>query len=388
MFKTLKDFDFSGKKVLVRCDFNVPLDDKGRILDDWKIKKSLPTIEYLLDKGAKQIVLMSHLGRPEGEFVEKFSMNRIADRLRELLGVSLLKLDDCIDEAAPEDEKIILLENLRFHKAEEDNNEHFAKALSEYGEIFVNDAFGTCHRAHASVVGVPKFLPSCAGFLLEEEIRHLSSVLDPKRPACAILGFAKISSKVDLMRSLFDKIDFALIGGAVAFTFLKSNGFEVGTSLVDNDDLDTARDILSEYEDKIVLPTDIVVADKKSKDAKTKVVGIAEIPMDMMGLDIGPETVEFFKKKLSEAKTVMWNGPLGVFEIDKFANGTKKIAEYLAKSGKIVVVGGGETAEAIRKFRLEDKMTHVSTGGGASIEFLEGKEMPGVRALEENEMRF
>lgn len=385
MFKTLKDFDFKDKRVLVRCDFNVPLDEEEKhIDDDWKIRKSLPTIKYLIDHGAKQIVLMSHLGRPKGEIVDNLKMNVVADRLAELLGRPILKLNDCIDEPAPENERIILLENLRFHKAEKENDKAFAKSLSEYGDIFVNDAFGTCHRVHASVVGVTKFLPACAGLLVEDEVKHLSAVLDPERPACAILGFAKIASKVDLMRNLLEKVDFALIGGAVVFTFLKSKGFEVGKSLVDEEDLDTAKDLLNEFEDKMILPTDFVVADKKDENAVTKVVGISEIPSDMIGLDIGPETIEFFKKKLFEAKTVIWNGPLGVFELEKFANGTKEIAKFLAESDMTSIVGGGETSEAVRKFGYDNRMSHVSTGGGASIEYLEGKELPGIRSLEDN----
>ncbi|MBD3313615.1 phosphoglycerate kinase [Candidatus Woesearchaeota archaeon] len=388
-FKTLKDFDIKDKRVLVRCDFNVPLDDKEEhIDDDWKIRKSLPTIQYLLDKGAKQIVLMSHLGRPKGEIVDNLKMNKVADRLAELLGQPILKLNDCIDEEAPEDERIILLENLRFHSAEKDSNEHFAKALSEYGEIFVNDAFGTCHRAHASVVGVPKFLPSCAGLLLEDEIKHLSSVVDPERPACAILGFAKIASKFGMMRKLFEKLDFVLMGGAVVFTFLKAKGFEVGKSKVEEDDIQLAKDLMIDFEDKIIFPSDFVVADRMEEGAKTKTVGIADFPIDKMGLDIGPESVSFFIEKLSEAKTVVWNGPLGVFEIEEFSNGTREIAEYLADADKTVVIGGGETSEAIRKFKLDSKMTWVSTGGGASMDYLEDKELPGITALEENTLRF
>ncbi|MBU0536445.1 MAG: phosphoglycerate kinase, partial [Nanoarchaeota archaeon] len=350
--------------------------------------KTLPTIRYLLDRGSKQIVLMSHLGRPKGEVVDNLKMDKVADRLAELLGQPILKLNDCIDESAPEDEKIVLLENLRFHKAETENNDAFAKALAEYGDVYVNDAFGSCHRAHASVDAVTRFLPSCAGLLLEEEIMHLNSALNPKRPACAILGFAKISSKVEVMKQLLEKLDFVLLGGAVVFTFLKSKGFEVGKSLVEEDSLTTARDILSEYEDKIIMPTDFVVADKMEQGAQTKTVGIADIPIDMMGLDIGPESVAFFIEKLTQAKTVVWNGPLGVFEIDDFANGTREIADFLADSDKTVIIGGGETAQMIRKFGLEDKVTWVSTGGGASIEFLEGKELPGIRALEENADNF
>ncbi len=384
MHKVLEDFDFKDKKVLVRCDFNVPLGDKGNVLDDWKIRKTLPTIKHLLDKGAKQIVLMSHLGRPKGEIVDGLKMDRVADRLSELLGKPLLKLNDCIDETPPEDERIILLENLRFHKAEKENNEEFAKALSKYGEIFVNDAFGTSHRAHASVVGVPRFLPSCAGKLLEYEIKHLKSILHPERPAAALFGFAKVEGKLDLMKNMIERLDFTIFGGAVVFTFLKSKGFEVGKSKVDEEHVYSSKYLLADYEDKIILPSDFVVAERKSEDAETKVAGVADIPFEMMGLDIGPESIGYFKKKLSEAKTVIWNGPMGVFEIEKFSKGTREIAKYLAGADKTVVICGGDTAEAIRKWGLEDKMTHVSTGGGASIEFLEGKELPGIKALEDN----
>jgi phosphoglycerate kinase len=388
MFKTLKDFDFKDQRVLVRVDFNVPQDEVGNVEDDWKIRKSIPTIKYLLDHKAKQVVLMSHLGRPSGKSDAKFKMDKIADKLSELLKKKVLKLNDCINEPAPEDEKIILLENLRFYKAEEANDRSFAKALAEYGDIYVNDAFGTCHRAHASVAAITNFLPACAGLLLEEEVEHLSKALDPERPAVSILGFAKISDKLALMKALLDKMDFALVGGAVVFTFLKSKGFEVGKSLVEDDELKTAKSLLDQYEEKIILPVDIVVADKKEEDANTRVVSITDIPVDMIGLDIGPETVSFFKKRLSDAKTVIWNGPLGMFEIEKFAAGSKEISKYLANSKKTTIIGGGETAEMIRKFGLDKKVTHVSTGGGASLEFLEGKEMPGIKALEENAEMF
>lgn len=388
MFKTLKDFDFNGQRVLVRVDFNVPQDEAGNVEDDWKIRKSIPTIKYLLDHKAKQIVLMSHLGRPSGKSDTKFSMDKVAEKLSELLKKKVHKLNDCINEPAPENEKIILLENLRFYKTEEANDRNFAKALAEYGDIYVNDAFGTCHRAHASVSAITNFLPACAGLLLEEEVSQLGKALDPERPAAAILGFAKISDKLALMKSLLDKMDFALVGGAVVFTFLKSKGFEVGKSLVEDDELKTAKSLLDQYEEKLILPVDIVVADKKEQDASTRIVNITDIPADMIGLDIGPETISFFKKRLAEAKTVIWNGPLGVFEMDKFAAGSRDIAKYLANSKKTVIIGGGETAEMIRKFGLDKKITHVSTGGGASLEFLEGKEMPGIKALEENAEMF
>lgn len=391
MFKTMQDFDFTGKKVLVRVDFNVPIDSNGDVADDSRIKKAMPTIKYLLDNGAKQIILMSHLGRPDKEDREKLKMDRVADRLSKLLKKKVAKADDCVSVNIPEpsEAKIVMLENLRFHKAEEANDEGFAKALAEHGEIYVNDAFGTCHRAHASVHAITKFLPACAGLLVEKEVTVMGDAINnPERPLVAILGFAKISDKIALMDNLLEKVDKALIGGAVVFTFLKSQGFEVGKSLVEDESMNTAKNILQEHEDKIVLPVDIVVADRKAEDAVTKVVGISEMPADMMGLDIGPETVEFFRNELKKAKTVIWNGPLGMFEIDKFAKGSLEIAKFLAKSKAKTIVGGGDTAAAIEKFGLEKKMTHVSTGGGASLEFLEGKKLPGIAALEENAEHF
>lgn len=391
MFKTMQDFDFTGKKVLVRVDFNVPIDGKGDVTDDSRIKKAMPTIKYLLDNGAKQIILMSHLGRPDKEDKEKLKMDRVADRLSKLLKKKVAKVDDCVSVKLPEpsEAKIVMLENLRFHKAEEANDDGFAKALAEHGEIYVNDAFGTCHRAHASVHAITKFLPACAGLLVEKEVTLMGEAINnPERPLVAILGFAKISDKIGLMDNLLEKVDKALIGGAVVFTFLKSQGFEVGKSLVEEESISTAKKILEEYEDKIILPVDIVVADRKAEDAVTKVVGISEMPADMIGLDIGPETVEFFRNELKKAKTVIWNGPLGMFEIDKFAKGSLEIAKFLAKSRAKTIVGGGDTAAAIEKFGLEKKMTHVSTGGGASLEFLEGKKLSGIAALEENAERF
>ncbi|PIN87112.1 phosphoglycerate kinase [Candidatus Woesearchaeota archaeon CG10_big_fil_rev_8_21_14_0_10_44_13] len=390
MFKTLKDFDFKDKRVLIRVDFNVPIDKEGNITNDSRIKKALPTIGYVLDKGARQVILMSHLGEPdkatdEGKKILK--MDKVSERLAKLMKKKVEKLDDCVNVTLPDpkDSRVVMLENLRFYKGEKEDNEGFAKALAGHGDVYVNDAFGTCHRPHASVHAIMRFLPACAGLLVDKEITIMGKAIsDPERPLVAILGFAKISDKLDLMKNLLQKVDKALIGGAVVFTFLKSQGFGIGKSLVEDGSLKLAKDILAEYEDKIILPSDIVVADRIADDADTKVVGISGIPEDMMGLDIGPETVKFFKDQLKNAKTVIWNGPLGKFETEKFSKGTKDIASFLAKSKAITIIGGGDTAAAIEKLRLEKKMTHVSTGGGASLEFLEGKKLPAIAALEEN----
>lgn len=390
MFKTLKDFDFKGKKVLIRVDFNVPLDENGDIKDDSRIKKALPTIKYVLDNGAKQVILMSHLGEPDKATEDEkknLRMDKVAERASKLLKRKVAKLDDCITIKLPdpEESKIVMLENLRFHKAEKEDNEGFAKALAEYGEIYINDAFGTCHRPHASVHAITKFIPGCAGLLVEKEVTVMGkAITDPQRPLVAILGFAKISDKIKLMENLLQKVDKALVGGAVVFTFLKSQGFGVGKSFVEEESIRTAKQILDEHGDKIILPVDIVVADKKAEDSNTKIVGISEIPDDMMGLDIGPESVKFFKNELKDAKTVIWNGPLGMFEIKKFAKATKDIASFIAKSKAVTIICGGDTAAAITELGLEKKMIHVSTGGGASLEFLEGKKLPAIEALEQN----
>jgi len=396
MFKTLKDMDFRGKRVLVRVDFNVPQDEQGNITDDSRIVKSLPTLKYILDHGASQLILMSHLGRPKGDKPEpQFMMDKAAQRLSNLMNMFVAKVEDCVvvQLPTPEQAKVVMLENLRFHKAEEANDEGFAKALAEHGDVYVNDAFGTCHRAHASVHAITKFLPSCAGLLVEKEVTVMGDAMtSPKRPLAAIVGFAKIGDKMKLLENLLSKVDMMLIGGAVAFTFLKSQGFNVGKSLVEDMHLSLAKSILQKYGSKIILPIDIVVANKPAEEAVAYIVSIHEIPEDRMGLDVGPETVEEFKKELKKAQTIIWNGPVGMFEIDKFAKASKDIALFLAdeaeKSGKIVIVGGGDTAAAMDKFGVSDRMTHVSTGGGASLEFLEGKKLPGIQALEDNAEKF
>lgn len=392
MKKTIEDIDLKGKRVLMRVDFNVPLDDKLNITDDIRIRAALPTIKYAIEKGAK-VVLMSHLGRPDGKVVDRMRLTPVAKRLEELLGKKVTKTDDCIGDAVkktintmkPGD--VILLENLRFHAEEEKDDASFAKELASLGDIFVNDAFGTAHRAHASTEGVTKYLPSIAGFLLEKEILYLGSVVDnPKRPFVAILGGAKVNDKIKVIDNLLNKVNALLIGGGMAYTFLKAKGKTIGSSKFDKDGFDTARLALDKAIKKnipILLPIDHIIGDKFDANANTKVVG-EDIPDGCMGMDIGPKTVKLFEDKLKSAKTILWNGPLGVFEMDKFAKGTKEIAKFLASlKGATTVIGGGDTAAAMSKFKVEDKMTHISTGGGASLEYLEGRGLPGINALQD-----
>ena len=390
--KTIKDVDLKGKRVLMRVDFNVPLDDKLNITDDIRIRAALPTIKYALDKGAK-VILMSHLGRPDGLVVDAMRLTPVAKRLEELLEKKVIKTDDCIGDAVkktvasmkPGD--IVLLENLRFHAEEEKNDPAFAKELAALGDIFVNDAFGTAHRAHASTEGVTKYLPSVAGFLLEKEIQYLGKTIDnPKRPFVAILGGAKVKDKIKVIDNLLNKVDALIIGGGMAYTFLKVKGKTIGASKLDKDGFDTAKAALDKAAKKnisILLPIDNVIADKFDANANTKLVG-EDIPDGWMGLDIGPKTIKLFEDKLKTAKTVVWNGPMGVFEMDKFAKGTEEIALFLANlKGCTTVIGGGDTAAAMSKFKVEDKMTHISTGGGASLEYLEGRGLPGIDALQD-----
>lgn len=390
--KTIKDIDIKGKRVLVRVDFNVPLDENGNITDDTRIVAALPTIEYILNQNAS-VILMSHLGRPKGEVKENLRLNPVAKRLEELLKKPVKKLNDCIGKEAEEAAKnikpgdVILLENLRFHKEEEKNDEEFAKKLASLGDVYVNDAFGAAHRAHASVAAITKFLPSVAGFLLAKEIYYLGNLLkNPERPFIVILGGAKISTKIGVINNLLDKVDKMLIGGGMTFTFLKSKGLNIGTSIVETEKEVEAFEILRKAqneEKEIVLPDDVVVADEIKEDAKTKIVDIYQIPDNMGGVDIGPKTIKKFKKIINEAKTIFWNGPMGVFEIDKFAEGTKEIAKAVANSNAVTVVGGGDSISALKKFNLLDKITHVSTGGGASLEFVEGKPLPGIVSLQD-----
>jgi phosphoglycerate kinase len=380
--------------VLVRVDFNVPLDDAGQITDDTRIRESLPTIRRIIEQGGRAI-LMSHMGRPKGERKEKYSLRPVAERLSELLGRQVLLAPDCVGAevesmaAAMNDGDVLLLENLRFHKEEEANDEGFARQLASLGDIYVNDAFGTAHRAHASTEGVTHFIAEkAAGYLMLKELKFLGDALrDPERPFVAILGGSKISGKIDVINALLGKCDAILVGGGMMFTFFKAQGKEIGSSLVEDDKLQVARQILDEAEEKnvrLMLPTDVVLASRFAEDAETGLAPVDDIPEGWMGLDIGPETEKAFVDTIIEAKTVVWNGPMGVFEMEKFASGTRAIAEALVtatKLGATTIVGGGDSAAAIAQMELTDQVTHVSTGGGASLEFLEGKELPGVKAL-------
>ena len=370
---SVRDLDLKGKRALVRVDFNVPVKD-GKVTDDTRIKASLPTIKHILEKGGKA-VLVSHLGRPDGKPSEKYSLKPVAARLSELLGRP-------VDFGEPKGGDLTLLENVRFDPGEEANDEALAKKLSAYGDLYVNDAFGTAHRAHASTAGVTKFFKqSAAGFLIDKEIQYLGKILqNPDKPFVAIMGGSKVSDKILILEQLAKKVDTILVGGGMAYTLLKAQGKPVGASKVEADRLDLAKKILSQA--RIVLPVDHVAADKFDAAAKTQVV--ADVPDGWMGLDIGPKSVDLFKSELSKAKTVLWNGPVGVFEMDPFALGTKSLATHLASmKNATTVVGGGDTAAAVEKFGVADKMSHVSTGGGASLEFLEGKVLPGIAALSE-----
>lgn len=388
--QTIKDVDLKGKRALMRVDFNVPLDDNLNITDDIRITAALPTIKYAIDQGAK-VILMSHLGRPDGKVVEKLRLAPVAKRLEKLLGKSIISAKDCVGDdvkkalSGMKSGDVALLENLRFHAEEEANDPKFAKELASLGDVFVNDAFGTAHRAHASTEGVTHYLPSVAGFLLEKEIQYLGNSVDnPKRPFVAILGGAKVKDKIKVIDNLLNKVDALIIGGGMAYTFLKAQGKTIGNSKLDKDGFDTAKAALDKAAKKnipLLLPVDHIVGDKFDANANTQLVG-ENIPDGWMGLDIGPKTIELFEAKLKTAKTIVWNGPLGVFEMDKFAKGTEDIARYIASlKGVISIIGGGDTAAAMAKFKVEDKMSHISTGGGASLEYLEGKGLPGIDAL-------
>jgi 3-phosphoglycerate kinase len=386
--KTVKDVDLKDKRVIARVDFNVPLNDQARITDDARIKAALDTVRYILDKGASKLILMSHLGRPKGEVVESLRMNPVAERLAELSGREVEKLDDCIGNDTKEkidktDRKIVLLENLRFHPEEKKGDEDFARELASLADVYVNDAFGTAHRAHASTTVIAKFLPSCIGFLIEKEINFLSkAALNPDKPYVAILGGAKVSDKIGVVENLIGKVDKIIIGGAMAYTFIKAKGQSVGSSRIEQDKIGLAKDILGKADLKgveIVLPCDHIVVQALDNIASKKEV--KDIPDGFMGVDIGPESVELFKDKLKDAKTVLWNGPLGIFETKEFARGTKEIAEFLPGLEATVIVGGGDSAAAAQEFGVKEKLSHVSTGGGASLEFLEGKELPGIAVI-------
>lgn len=388
--KTIEDIDVNGKRVLVRCDFNVPQDEEGNITDDRRIIAALPTIKYLMEHNAK-VILCSHLGRPKGEFNMKYSLKPIAKRLSELLGKKVHMADDVIGDSAKclvaslREGDVMLLENVRFHKEEEANDMAFSKALAELADVYVNDAFGTAHRAHASTEGVAKYLPAVCGYLIQKEINVMGKALNnPVRPFVAILGGKKVSDKINVITNLIDKVDELLIGGGMAYTFFKAKGYEIGKSICENDKVELAKELMEKAAHKgvkLLLPIDNVVATEFSNDAESKVVASNEIPADWEGVDIGPETVKLYGDALKNAKTVIWNGPMGVFEFDKFAVGTNEIAKILGGLDAITIIGGGDSAAAIEKGGFADKMTHISTGGGASLEFLEGKELPGIACL-------
>ena len=388
----LKDGELKGKRVLVRVDFNVPMDKQQNITDDMRIRAALPTIRYLIDRGAK-IILVSHLGRPDGA-TEGLRMNPIAKRLEELLGRKVIKLNDCIGEEVETaiskmvSGEVVMLENVRFHPEEEENDAAFSKRLAALADVYVNDAFGTAHRAHASTEGVARILPGVCGFLIRKELEIMGKSLDnPQRPFVAIIGGAKVSSKIMVIRNLARKVDTLIIGGGMIFTFLKAQGLEVGKSLVEEKFIEQAKGIWAELKAmtrlKLIIPVDVVIATELAAAAPSKVVPIDRIPADMMGVDIGPETVELFKEAILSAGTIIWNGPVGVFEIEAFARGTNEIARALASSKAVTIIGGGDSASAVEKAGVADQITHISTGGGASLEYLEGKELPGIAILQD-----
>ncbi|RNF39336.1 phosphoglycerate kinase [Planococcus salinus] len=386
---TMKDLDLKGKRVFCRVDFNVPMEG-GKVTDDTRIRAAIPTIRYLMDNGAK-VILASHLGRPKGEVNEEMRLSAAGARLSELVHKEVKSLDESIGEkveqaiAAMNEGEIVLLENVRFHPGEEKNDEELAKAFASLADVYVNDAFGAAHRAHASTAGIANYLPAVSGLLLEKELDVLGKALsDPERPFTAIIGGAKVKDKIGVIDHLLDKVDHLLIGGGLSYTFSKAQGHEIGKSLVEEDKLELAKSFIQKAEEKgvrLYLPIDAVVASEFSKDADTKAVKIEEIPADWMGLDIGPETAELYAEVINKSKLVIWNGPMGVFEMPPFANGTKAVAEAMAETSAYTVIGGGDSAAAVEKFNVADQMDHISTGGGASLEFMEGKDLPGVTAL-------
>lgn len=398
--KTVKDIDVRGKRVLIRVDFNVPLDAEKNITDDRRIVAALPTIKYLLDNGAR-VIIMTHLGRPETdengmvtpESKEKFNLDPVAQRLSDLLGKPITKVDNCIGEEAKtaamslKDGDVLLLENVRFYKKETKNDPKFAEELASFGELYVNDAFGTAHRAHASTEGVAKFLPGVAGFLMQKELDYLGNAVgNPERPFLAILGGAKVADKIPVIDNLLNKVDKLIIGGGMAYTFFKAKGYEIGQSLLDKDGIELAKNAMEKAKAKgveLVLPVQVIVGKEFSNDTETQAVDVDKIPSDWMGMDIGPKTIDKFREVINSSKTIVWNGPMGVFEMPNFAVGTKSIAEAMANADATTIIGGGDSAAAVEQMGFADKMNHVSTGGGASLEFLEGKELPGVVALQD-----
>ena len=390
--KTVKDIDLKGKKVFVRCDFNVPMDENQNITDNTRIVAALPTIKYLLEQNCK-IILASHLGRPKGEVKPEFSLKPVAKELSKLLGKEVIMANDVIGEDATtkaenlKDGEIMLLENVRFHREETDNDPEFAKKLASMAEVFVNDAFGTAHRAHASTTGIADYIPGVAGFLIEKELKFLGNAINnPERPFVAILGGAKVSDKIGVIDSLLDKVDTLMIGGGMAYTFFKAQGYNVGNSLCEVEKTDLALEAMEKAKSKgvkLLLPIDTKIGKEFKPDTESKTVAWTEIPDEWEGFDIGEKTIEMFKNELQSAKTVIWNGPLGLFEFDQFAIGTNEIAKTLADLDATTIIGGGDSAAAVTKAGLADKMTHISTGGGASLEFLEGKKLPGIECLQD-----
>ncbi|EOD00767.1 phosphoglycerate kinase [Caldisalinibacter kiritimatiensis] len=390
--KSITDMELKDKRVLVRCDFNIPMNDNGEITDDRRIRSALPTIKHIIEEGGK-VILMSHLGRPKGEPKPEFSLEPVAKRLSELLEKEVVFAAD--DEVVGENAKkavenmnvgdVVLLQNTRFRKEEKKNDPEFAKELASLGEVFINDAFGTAHRAHASNVGVSEHLPSAAGFLVKKEIEVMGKAMsNPEKPFVAILGGAKVSDKIGVIENLLDKVDALVIGGGMMFTFLKAKGLNIGKSLLEEDKIDLAKELIKKAEEKgvkLLLPVDTVVAKEFKNDTEFKTVSVEEIPEDMMGLDIGEETCKLFAEEIKNAKTVVWNGPMGVFEMENFAKGTEAVAKAMAEADATTIIGGGDSAAAVDKTGLNEKMTHISTGGGASLEFFEGKILPGIAAI-------
>ncbi|HOS68699.1 MAG TPA: phosphoglycerate kinase [Bacillota bacterium] len=389
--KSIQEIDVDGKKVLVRVDFNVPLDENGTITDDRRIREALPTIRYLREHNAK-VILMSHLGRPKGKFNMKYSLKPVAERLSEKLGAEVRLAGDVIGDAVQamteslKEGDVMLLENVRFYEEEEKNDKGFSKKLASLGDIYVNDAFGTAHRAHATTAGIAEYLPSAVGFLIKKELDIMGKALTaPERPFVAILGGAKVSDKIGVIENLMDKVDTLLIGGGMAYTFFGAMGYEIGKSIFEADKAELAGELLKKAETKgvkLLLPVDTVVASEFSNDAPKKTVPVAMIPKDMMGMDIGEDTRKIFSEIVKNARTVIWNGPMGVFEMPNFAKGTFELAKAMAECTGTTIIGGGDSAAAVEQLGFADKMTHISTGGGASLEFIEGKVLPGIEAIE------
>lgn len=393
MKKTVKDMDVSGKRVIVRCDFNVPLKD-GVITDDIRITSAMPTIEYLIEKGAK-VILMSHMGRPDGQPDMKYTLKPVAERIGKLLGrdIVFVSAPEVVNKQVREAAEILkpgdvmLLENVRFRKEETKNGEILSKELASLADIFVNDAFGTAHRAHSSTAGIADYLPAVSGFLIEKEVEFLGNAIEnPERPFVAIMGGAKVGDKISVIENLLKKVDTLIIGGGMSYTFFKAQGYEIGTSILDVDSIELAGELLKKAKDagvKLILPVDIKVAKEFANDSVAGYCDMDEIPADMMGLDIGHRTAEIYTEEIKKAKTIIWNGPVGVFEMPNFAEGTFTVAKALSESDAVTIIGGGDSAAAVEQFGLADKMTHISTGGGASLEFLEGKVLPGIACLQD-----